>query len=126
MKILTQFYGVVLCVLSVACISRTNTVLAGIRTLAYRPNLLFVIGAFEFTVGAILVLLYSGWSSLQAVIVSVIHWELVVEGLLLLFFPKLMSRLSRNIKSKQIVQASSIIMLAVGVLLAGFGFEIVA
>ena len=125
MQILAQFYGVVLLVVSLACLLRAQAIAGSMKRLAYRPNMLFAIGVIEFIIGTALVLLHSHWTSLQAVLISIIHWELVLEGLLLLFLPQQMCRLLKYVKSKQIVQASSIIMLAVGVLLAGFGFEII-
>ncbi len=84
-----------------------------------------MIGATEFAIGLLLVLLHQNWATFPGVVVSVLSWGFVLEGLMYAILPRVslvhaVARVNRN----DIFTATSIVGLAFGVVLALFGFGV--
>lgn len=63
---------------------RWNRIMDGFRQ---NDALTFISGVFVFVLGAVMVSLHNQWDSLLAIIVSVVGWAALIEGLVLIVIP---------------------------------------
>jgi hypothetical protein len=81
------------------------------------PALTFVTGFMAFAVGGTLILVHCIWTDLLAVIVSLIGWIALAEGLLLMIMPGPLIAFSRRLVGNQKL---------ISLLAAGFGLILIA
>jgi hypothetical protein len=81
------------------------------------PALTFVIGFMAFAVGGTLILVHCIWTDLLAVIVSLIGWIALAEGVLLMLAPAPFLAFSRRLVGNQKL---------ISLLAAGFGLVLIA
>ncbi|MEO8546810.1 MAG: DUF2065 domain-containing protein [Sphingomicrobium sp.] len=83
------------------------------------PALTFVTGFMAFAIGGTLVLVHCIWTDLLAVIVSLIGWIALAEGLLLMIVPGPLLAFSRRLVGNQ--KLVSLIAAAFGLILIALG-----
>jgi hypothetical protein len=83
------------------------------------PALTFVTGFMAFVIGGVLVLAHNIWADPLAVIVSLIGWIALVEGLLIMVIPRPLLGFSRRLVTSQ--RAVSVFAMIVGALLIILG-----
>jgi hypothetical protein len=81
------------------------------------PALTFVTGFMAFAIGGTLILVHCLWTDLLAVIVSLIGWIALAEGLLLMVMPGPFLAFSRRLVGNQQL---------ISLLAAGFGLVLIA
>lgn len=81
--------------------------------------LTFVTGFMAFVIGGVLILAHNIWTDPLAVIVSLIGWIALVEGLLIMVIPQPLLAFSRNLITNQ--RAVSVFAITVGALLIILG-----
>ncbi len=81
------------------------------------PALTFVTGFMSFAIGGALILVHCLWTDVLAVIVSLIGWIALAEGLLLMIIPGPLIAFSRRLVGNQKL---------ISLLAAGFGLILIA
>jgi len=59
------------------------------------PGLMYLLAVVAFTVGALIILFHNRWTDPLAIIVTLIGWAALIEGLVLLAFPAIWFGLAR-------------------------------
>lgn len=122
---LAQFLGTLYFVISLAALLNKSKVSAMLSHLRKSDGTFFTLGTVVFTFGLLLTLLHNDWSSFHGVIVGIIAWGAVLESLLYLFLPrKSLVGIIENIDNEQVITASSIIGIGVGITLLLSGMAI--
>ena len=83
------------------------------------PTLMFITGFLAFAIGGTLILVHCLWTDLLAVIVSLIGWIALAEGLLLMIMPGPLLALSRRPVGNQ--KLVSLVAAAFGLILIVLG-----
>ena len=83
------------------------------------PALTFVTGFMAFAIGGTLILVHCLWTDVLAVIVSLIGWIALAEGLLLMIMPGPLLALSRRLVGNQ--KLISLLAAAFGLILIALG-----
>lgn len=83
------------------------------------PALTFVTGFMAFVIGGVLTLAHNIWTDPIAIIVSLIGWVALIEGLLIMVIPRPLLGLSRSLVTNQ--RAVSAFAILVGALLITLG-----
>jgi hypothetical protein len=83
------------------------------------PALTFVTGFMAFVIGGALILAHNIWTDPIAIIVSLIGWVALIEGLLIMVIPRPFLGFSRSLVTNQ--RAVSALAIIVGVLLITLG-----
>ena len=92
-----------------------------IRELRHSPGLTFLAGVVTFSLGAVIVMVHNDWSSVLSGFVSLMGWAAVIEGLILLAFPKLLLDLSERLMTPYLVNAFIAFAIVLGGLLVLLG-----
>jgi uncharacterized protein YjeT (DUF2065 family) len=83
------------------------------------PGLLYLLGAFAFAVGALVVMIHNRWTDPLAMIVSLIGWAALTEGLVLLAYPPAWLAIARPMLRHVRAVAIAAILIGALFLLAG-------
>lgn len=123
---LAQYIGILFVVLGTVGIFRSRLIQKWLTKAIIRPSVFFLIGVFEFMAGLLLVLGHQTWTSFPAVIISLLSWLLVLESLFYLIAPRAsIVHLLAQVDKRDIIIATSIVFVGVGVVLALFGFGLI-
>lgn len=123
---LAQYLGILMIVFGAAGIYKRKSFRRWLRRIARRPGVLTMIGMLEFAAGLFLIFAHQSWASFPAVLVSLVSWLMIIEGALYMFLPQAsIARLLGRFNREDLIVASSIIGLGLGVVLVLFGFGIV-
>jgi uncharacterized protein YjeT (DUF2065 family) len=90
-----------------------------IADLERSPGLLYLAGAIAFGAGALIVWIHHHWTDPLAVIVTLIGYSALAEGLLLLALPRAWVALARPLLAH--LRALAIVSIVLGALLLGAG-----
>lgn len=82
-------------------------------------GLLYLVGAFAFAVGALIVMIHNRWTDPLACLVSVVGWAALAEGLVVLAYPAAWLALARPMLRHVRAVAIAAILLGALLLLAG-------
>jgi hypothetical protein len=115
---LAEFLGIIYFVISLAALINRQKVHAMLRSLRRSDGAFFTLGTVVFAFGVLLTMLHNDWQSFTGILVGIIAWGAVVESLLYLFLPlKSLTGLIGNIDNDNIIIASSIIGIGLGIAL---------
>jgi uncharacterized protein YjeT (DUF2065 family) len=90
-----------------------------VEELERSPSLLWLVGAFAFAVGALVVTIHNRWTDPLAMIVTFAGWAALAEGLVLLAYPAAWLALARPMLRHVRAVAIASILLGALFLLAG-------
>jgi len=83
--------------------------------------LLFTISAIELLLGLVIVLKHQVWEG-WPVLITLIGWAMVLEGILYLFAPEVFKRVRKMVKNDNLYNLFVIVSLALGIFLVYQGF----
>jgi hypothetical protein len=83
------------------------------------PSLTFMTGFIVYIIGGILVMAHSHWTDLLAIIVSAVGWIALIEGLMIMVWPKPLLDFSRPFVERQ--RGVSLFAMLLGIVLILLG-----
>ena len=119
---LAKMLGIYFLLLAVVGLTRQKSVKSMLKDITKEPLLIWTIAAVEIASGIAIVLGHSVWSGWPMVI-TLVGWAFIVEGLFYLFFPRKVIKSVVRRMTKGGWYAFGILLGAlIGGYLAGFGF----
>ena len=80
-------------------------------------------GIMALVVGFLLVTFHNTWTKDLSVIITILGWMALIKGILILVLPKIMVALTKAmVESNKFLKIESVIIIIVGLALAGLGF----
>ncbi len=92
-----------------------------LKELSERPGLSFIAGIVTLALGVTIILAHNDWSGLLAGLISLVGWLAVLEGLVLIAFPKPLMDLAQKLTHPPIMNAFMALTIALGALLILLG-----
>jgi len=89
--------------------------------IADNDALIYLSGVFAFTVGTALVLVHNHWGDPLAIVISVIGWAALIEGLVLVAVPGPLMSLATSLISSGNQRIFEVVVLALGLALLAAG-----
>lgn len=114
---LGRFFGLYLLILGVLFIVRANSVRTVIHEIAKDPALLALAGGFTFTLGLLLVLAHNHWDWNWRLLVTVLSYILLIQGIVRLFLPEWTKEVAHRFDHAQSVRVAGFIMAVIGIFL---------
>jgi len=121
---LAQFLGLFSIIFSVAIIMRRKMIVHVLRDFLKDRTLAFVVGVFEMAAGLLLVLNLSSWNGTLEIVISLLGWAFLLEGIFYLFArQKTMQKLISALDNVSAYYFFALLYLFLGIylVLAGFG-----
>lgn len=91
--------------------------------MAGHPGAVFCSGAFSLIAGLIIVISHNIWVAMWPVLITLVGWFLVAQGLWRLFWPEHCAKCVRDMSSKQGYMIMFWIWLIIGIYLIWMGFS---
>lgn len=85
---LAQLIGVYMVLTSLSALVKRKTLMQAIKQMAHNSHVVYIIAALELIFGLILVLSHNVWDGSWRVIITVIAWLTLIEGVFYLFVKK--------------------------------------
>lgn len=85
-----------------------------------QPALLVIVGMIAFAIGAGLLAIHHHWTDPLAVIVTLLLWAAMIEGLVIMAFPGLWLAIARPFIGQGRLTAILCLLLGIALLIAGF------
>lgn len=121
--LLSKIFGVYMIVAGLAVFMNRKHLMAGIIGMAKERFAQIMAGIIGLLFGLVMVNIHNDWSTLPASLISLIGWAGLVKGLAYLFLPeKSLTKLMHLFTERSWYLIDGIIVLVVGIYLAGFGY----
>lgn len=120
---LAQLLGVVLVVIGLALLLRTNHFQKMYQEIIKSEMMLILSGIFALVLGTVIVLSHNIWEASWVVILTIFGWMGVAKGVLLLLLPGEMAQMtSKWFKGKGLLIFAGVFYLLLGLVLGYFGW----
>ena len=122
--LLARFWGFVFLIAGVSMFFKRKMLMAILRDVIHHRTLIYAIGWVELLIGLVFVMIHNVWfGSALPVIVSILGWLLLLEGLLSVFIPRKNAALIFEwLHRKKVFYLIAVCYVVLGVYLAYLGF----
>lgn len=120
---LAQLIGPLLLVMGVGILVRPQHWRAMAKEFIASPALIYLAGVLAFVPGLAIVLSHNVWTADWRIVVTALGWLALVGGIVRLLLPQQVQAMGRAmIERPAVLTSGAIVMLALGALLAFFGY----
>ncbi len=77
----------------------------------------YIAGAFALIIGLLMVLSHNVWVADWPVVVTIMGWAALIKGILLMWYPDAVLKMSKTVKNAAVLRISGTAMLIIGALL---------
>jgi uncharacterized membrane protein HdeD (DUF308 family) len=121
--LLSKVLGIFLVIVGLAAVLRSRHFAAVAQAFVQERLTRLVLAITELLAGLFLVVTHNDWSSLPAILVTLLGWMAVIEGAAYLLLPdKILKRLVEQFRSPAWYVGGGLVSIVIGAYLAAFGF----
>jgi uncharacterized protein YjeT (DUF2065 family) len=121
--VLVQIIGVYMLVAGISGLLYPERMRAAMREFSKSRILPYFDGAFALVIGLLIVIFHTSWEGLPAIIVSVVGWLAVLEGLVMFLAPDdTMKGFLKTFERPSVIRGFLVVALVVGLYLTYVGF----
>ncbi len=118
---LAQIWGISIVVVCLAVLIRPKY-LTKLFTEMRNEAAMFFLGIISFVIGLAMVLAHNIWIKNWQAIITILGWISLLKGLLIIFLPNLIEKLTKKIENSPFLPYLLITMLFVGLVITYLGF----
>lgn len=121
--LLSKVLGMFLVIVGLTAVLRSQHFTRVAQAFAEEPLTRLVLALAELLAGLFLVATHNDWSSLPAILVTLLGWMAVIEGSVYLLLPDdILKRLVQQFRSPAWYAGGGLVSILIGAYLAAFGF----
>ncbi|NNE39635.1 MAG: hypothetical protein HKN14_01815 [Marinicaulis sp.] len=87
-----------------------------------QPGVTFLAGIVTFTIGSTIVMAHNIWTDPLAGFISLVGWVALIEGLIIIAWPKPLIAFSKSLMKPAFINAFAVLTILGGVVLVAMGF----
>ena len=120
---LAQVFGLYFMVAGLAMFARQKTLTFVVKDMVKSPAVMWLAGVFAFVLGLVVVLTHNVWDGSWRVILTILGWAMLAEGVAYLFLPtKALKKLASFFNKPYWIYLCSMAFVIFGAYLAYIGF----
>jgi uncharacterized protein YjeT (DUF2065 family) len=112
-----RFFGLYLLIMGILLITRSNHMRAVVHEFIKSPALITFAGSLSLILGLLIVLLHNTWEWSWRVIVTLLAYLTIIQGLIRLFHPEFLKKIAHHLDKVQILRVIGLVMAVIGVFL---------
>lgn len=120
---LAQIFGLYFVVAGLAIFARQKTLTFVVKDMVKSPAVMWLAGVFAFVLGLVVVLTHNVWEASWRVILTILGWLMLAEGVTYLFLPhKTLKKLAKFFNRQYWIYLGSLVSILLGAYLLYIGF----
>ncbi len=121
--LLAKIFGLYMLAIGVSILMNRRQMMLAVVALMKDRAVQLMGGVIALLLGLFLVNIHNDWSTLPAVLVSLVGWAALVKGLVYLFLPEAkLAKLVHALTERSWYMIDGVLAVIIGLYLAGFGF----
>lgn len=119
---LAKAFGLYLVIVSIACIFNYERLQPAVNSLVKNDAMLMLAAFLSLILGIILVLVHNVWVRDWPVLITLLAWLTLIQGIVRFYFPAIVQKMTLSLQSKRSYLLMGVISFLIGLFLLYHGF----